>query len=342
MNPSRKATIEDVATAAGVSVATVSRALRQLPNVAPSTRQRVQQVAIELDYVANPTASRLAGGRAGSVAVAVPAFDTWYFSKVVAGIDAVVKGDGIDLLLYAITDQADRERFMAGRGAWFQRGDALVLVDILLETERAKLFADQGARIVTIGSKSRHFPSVLLNEAESSAKAARHLVELGHTRIAMITGEVGGSNFRVPQLREQGFRSALAEVGLYVDPELCGAGGFSIEGGREACAKLLDLDEPPSALFALSDDMAIGAMAELERRGFRVPHDMAVVGFDDNEFAEIFGLTTVRQDVDEIGAAAGRAVRDLMTIPNVGPEHQLITTSLIIRRSTVGAADLSH
>ncbi len=332
----RQATIEDVATAAGVSVATVSRALRRLPNVAPSTRERVQRVANELDYVANPTASRLAGGRTGSVAVAVPAFDTWYFSKVVSGIDAVVKGDGIDLLLYAITDEPDRERFMAGRGAWYQRGDALVLVDILLEAEQAKRFADLGARIVTIGSRSRYFPSILLNEAESSAVAARHLVELGHTRIAIVTGEVGGTNFRVPMLREEGFRGALAELGLYVDSELIRSGGFSVDGGREAASQLLELSEPPSAVFALSDDMAIGVIAEARSRGLRVPDDLAVVGFDDNEMADVFDLTTVHQDVDEIGASAGRLVRDLMTSVDKPVEHHESVTSLIIRASTIG------
>ncbi len=334
----RAATIEDVAAAAGVSVATVSRALRQLPNVAPSTRERVRKVATDLDYTANPTASRLAGGRTGSVAVAVPAFDTWYFSKVVAGIDAVVKSDGIDLLLYAITDHDDRERFIAGRGAWFQRGDALVLVDILLETTQAKRLAELGARIVTIGSESKYFSSIVLDEVEASAAVARHLVELGHTRIALVNGEVGGSNFRVASLREQGFRGALAELGLFVDRECVLAGGFSIDGGREACSQLLGLAEPPTAVFALSDDMAVGVLAELRSRGLSAPDHMAVVGFDDNEIAEIFGLTTVRQDVDEIGASAGRLVRDLMTIPGQPVEHLVSTTHLVVRDSTVGRA----
>ncbi len=337
----RQATIEDVAAAAGVSVATVSRALRRLPNVAPSTRERVQKVANELDYVANTTASRLAGGYAGSVAVAVPAFDTWYFSKVVSGIDAVVKGDGIDLLLYAITDQSDRERFMAGRGAWYQRGDALVLVDILLEAEQAKRFADLGARIVTIGSQSRHFPSIVLNEGESSATAARHLVELGHTRIGIVTGEVGASNFRVPMLREQGFLGALAELGVFVDHELMRSGGFSIDGGREAASQLLELSEPPTAVFALSDDMAIGVIVEARARGLRVPEDLAVVGFDDNEIAELFDLTTVKQDVDEIGAGAGRLVRDLLRSADTPVEHHESKTSLIIRASTIGSGRMT-
>lgn len=335
MNPAaRQATIEDVAAAAGVSVATVSRALRQLPNVAPSTRERVQRVAVELDYVSNPTASRLAGGRTGSVAVAVPAFDTWYFSKVVSGIDAVVKGDGMDLLLYAITDRADRERFMAGRGAWFQRGDALVLVDIMLEADRAQRFAELGARIVTVGSRSRHFPSVLLDEGQSAAKAARHLVELGHTRIALITGEIGASGFRVPMLREQGFRGALAELGLFIDAELVVAGGFSIDGGREAAAQLLALDQPPTAVFAMSDEMAIGVIAEARSRGLAIPGDLAVIGFDDIEIAELFDLTTVRQDVDDIGASAGRLVLELMTEQGRPVEHREVPTSLVIRGST--------
>ncbi len=336
MNGPRRATIEDVATAAGVSVATVSRALRELPNVAPSTRERIRSVAIELDYVANPTAARLAGGRAGSVAVAVPVFDAWYFSKVVAGIDAVLKEDAIDLLLYAVTSEEDRQRFLTGRGAWYQRGDALVLVDIRLGIEQAARLSESGARIVTIGSSTRYFPSIRLNESESAALAARHLVELGHRRIGLMSGEPGAHNFRVPLLREEGFRGALAELSIYVDPLLVRSGGFSIEGGREAMGRLLEVDDPPTAVFAMSDDMAIGAIDELRRRGLRCPEDVAIVGFDDNELAAIFDLTTVRQDVDAIGAAAGRLVRDLMAHPNREHEHVVMPTELIIRGSTVG------
>ncbi len=336
MNPSRPATIDDVASAAGVSVATVSRALRGLDNVAASTRARVLEVAADLDYVVNLTAARLASGRAGSVAVAVPMFDTWYFSSVVAAIDAVVKDHGMDLLLYAITTEDDRERFLAGRGTWYQRGDALVLVDIRLADEQAQRLFDAGARIVTIGSQNRHFPSLSLNESESAATAARHLAELGHTRIGIISGDHGFHRFRVPLLREEGFRGALAEMGLFIGPELVRAGDFTVEGGIEAMADLMQLDEPPTAVFAMSDDMAIGAIAEARRRGLRIPDDVAVVGFDDNTMASLFDLTTVRQDVGVIGSCAGRLVTDLVGNPHREPEHVRIGTELVIRASTAG------
>lgn len=333
MNP--RVTIEDVARAAGVSVATVSRALRDLPNVAPSTREKVQQVALDLAYVADPAAARLAVGRTGTVAVAVPLFDAWYFSKVVSGIEAVLKDVNIDLLLYAISSEAERVRFVAGRGAWWRRSDALVLVDIHLSDDEAIRLHSAGANIVTIGTRNPHFSSVTLREQEAAIKVIHHLHGRGHRRIGLITGETHALGFRVPILRMEGAQQGLEELGLEAGKELQRPGGFSVDGGREAMAELLDLDEPPTAVFAMSDEMAFGALDELRQRGRSVPDDIAVVGFDDHEMAELFGLTTVRQDVDTIGASAGRLVLAAVEDPTAEPEHLVTATDLVVRRTTV-------
>lgn len=327
-------TIEDVAAAAGVSVATVSRALRDLPNVAPSTREKVRAVAAELSYVSNPSASRLAAGRTGTVAVVVPVFDAWYFSSVVAGIEAVLKAVNVDLLLYAVGNEADRVSFFAGRGAWWQRSDALVMVDVALGEESAQRLASSGARIVTVSGETEHFSSVSLDEHAAAATATQHLIDRGHTRIGVLTGESLSAGFRVPLVRLEGFRHALRTAGLEVDPSLECSGNFSMEGGAEAMAALLDGPNPPTAVFAMSDEMAFGAIAEVRSRGLASPQDVAIIGFDDHQMAELMGLSTIRQPVETVGELAGKAV--LATIQKTAApiSHQIVETQLMVRSTT--------
>ncbi len=327
----KRANIEDVAAAAGVSVATVSRALRDLPNVAPSTRDRVLAVASELAYVANPTASRLAGGRTGTVAVVVPVFDSWYFAKVVAGIEAVLKDADIDLLLYAVDSEDARKKFLAGRGAWWQRGDALIMVDVRLTEAEANRFDQLGARIVTVGCETPNFSSITLDEKGAAAAAARHLIDTGHTRIGVLTGHSKAHEFRVPVMRLEGFQAELEALGHPLDSSLVRSGGFSLDGGRDGMVELLELENPPTAVFSMSDEMAFGALDAIKSHNLRSPEDVAIVGFDDNDLATLFGLTTVRQKVETIGAIAGRLVLRAMQESDRMTEHVVTPTELIVR-----------
>ena len=334
MNALGHTTIEDVAQAAGVSVATVSRALRDLPNVAPSTRDKVRAVADELSYVSNPAASRLAAGRTGTVAVVVPIFDAWYFSSVVAGIEAVLKAEQVDLLLYAVGNEEDRRAFFAGRGAWWQRSDALVMVDVALGAESAQRLSKIGAKIVTISGKSNHYSSVSLDEHHAAATATQHLIDRGHTRIGVLCGEPLSAGFHVPGVRLEGFCRAIRTAGLDDDPSLQRSGNFSMEGGAEAMAALLDLPSPPTAVFAMSDEMAFGALSEMRLRGLTAPNDMAIVGFDNHRMAESMGLTTIHQPVEAIGEMAGRAVLEAMRNAAGPVTHQIAETKLIVRATT--------
>lgn len=331
---SKPTTIEDVARRAGVSVATVSRALRNLPNVAPSTKQKVEQAAIDLHYTAHPTAARLAAGKTSTVAVAVPVLDQWYFTKVVAGIESVLSRHGLDLLLYAVPSEADRRRFFHGRGAWWRRGDGLILVDVAFDRDEAERIARNGPTIVTIGCSSEQFSSVTIDDRGSSRRAVDHLIGRGHQRIGLIRGEPQqGAGFPVPGLRRAGYQDALETAGLAPDPALEVAGGFCAEGGSRAMAELLRLPDPPTAVFAMSDEMALGAMQEIRRQGRHVPHDVAVVGFDDHDLAGVFSLTTVRQDVSEIGATAARLLLSALARATAA-QHVVAPSCLVVRGTT--------
>jgi DNA-binding LacI/PurR family transcriptional regulator len=328
-----RATIEDVASAAGVSVATVSRALRKLPNVADSTRARVEVAARELHYHADPAASRLATGRSHSVAVVVQLLNGWYSSHVVAGVEAVCAEAGYDTIVVGVgRGSIDRDVFSAA-DAIHRRVDAIIFVDVRVSSTELEDLAAQSLALVSVGHELPQITSVGINDVEVGRIAARHLIELGHTRIGMINGpdEVP---FVVPHQRQSGFEEALREAGIEPDPTLYVAGNFTVQDGADALHELMDRDHPPTAIFALADEMAFGVMLAAEERGIRIPDDLSLVGVDDHDVAPVVGLTTVHQDVAEHGARAARLVVAQLDhgIEPKGAEPAPIR--LIVRRTT--------
>lgn len=302
-------TIEQVAERAGVSVATVSRALRGLPNVAPTTRARVATVAREIGYRPDPAAARLASGRSRTIGVVVPILNSWYFANVVAGVEAVCAADGYDLLVVCQPSTAS----VAGPGSpahsLERRVDGLIYVDVRLRTEDVATLAAAGLDVVTIGQRVGPFSSVWVDDERIGAMAADHLLALGHRRIGVIGVDHGlPAVFDVPARRLDGIHAALDARGLALDPALVETGEFTVEGGADAARRLFDLPRPPTALIALSDEMAFGAIGAVTASGFRVPGDVSIIGVDDHDASVAFGLTTVRQDVTNRGALAARAL----------------------------------
>lgn len=328
-------TIEDVAAKAGVSVATVSRALRGLPNVAPTTRDKVRAVALQLGYRADPNASRLGARRTRTIGMGVPLLGSWYFSQVVAGAEAVLSAEGYDVLLLAIGSAAARRRMVEGDGPLHRRVDGLLLVDLRLDPEEVATFARTGSSIVTVGDSYPGFPSVAIDDRRAAAMAVTHLLNLGHRDIALI-GDLPGEalEFTVPGFRRAGYRQALADAGIPVRLDYDVAGNFSVDGGHEAMVRLLATPRPPTAVFAMSDEMAIGAIRAVRDHGLRVPEDVSIVGFDDHELADAVGLTTIRQPVAQIGAFAARAALRILDEEVPDPLHLVVDTALAVRSTT--------
>lgn len=328
-------TIEDVAASAGVSVATVSRALRGLPNVAPTTRDKVRAVALQLGYRADPNASRLGARRTRTIGVGVPLLGSWYFSQVVAGAEAVFAAEGYDVLLLAIGSADARRRMVDGSGPLHRRVDGLLLVDLRLDPDEVDTFARTGASIVTVGDSYPTFPSVAIDDCRAAAMAVNHLLNLGHRDIALI-GDLPGEalEFTVPGLRRAGYRQALDAAGIAVRLDFDVAGNFDVAGGHEAMVRLLATPRPPTAVFAMSDEMAIGAIRAVRDHGLSVPGDVSIVGFDDHELSEAVGLTTVRQPVAQIGAFAARAALHLLDDAPLAVLHLVVDTSLVVRGTT--------
>lgn len=328
-------TIEEVARRANVSVATVSRALRGLPNVAPSTRSRVEQVARDLDYQVDTYASRLATGRSDTVGLAVPDISTWYFAQVAAGVEAVLADAGMDLLLHSVEDGGGRARLLSSQSSVRRRLDGLILIDVLLSPAEIRTLAAGRGQVVTVGQRTDDFPSVTVDNRSAAKLATRHLLELGHERIGLIGGSTHTAlPFDVPGHRRQGYVEALLEAGLDYHADLEADGGFSVAGGSEAMAHLMTESRRPTAVFALSDEMAMGALKTARDLGLDVPGDVSVVGFDDHDLAPVFGLTTVRQDPAWHGATAARLLLTRQDDRSGEVAHVVGETHLLVRSTT--------
>lgn len=331
-------TIEDVARAAGVSVATVSRALRGLDNVATSTREKVRAAADELEYRAHPAAAKLAAGSSRTIGVAVANIAGWYCAQVIGGVEAVLAESGYEVLVVGVAGPEARSRFIADIDRMHHRVDGLVLVDIRLEPEEAERLRASELRVVTIGNSYPGLSSVRPDDISAARLAVDHLLDLGHRRIALIEGmRDDPMRTEVSWRRREGYTQSLTRHGIVVDPDLLEAGDFSVVGAQEATHRLLELRDPPTAIFAISDEMAMGARGVAVERGLDVPGDVSIVGVDDHPLSQTVALTTVRQDPPASGATAARwIVEDLQNDQCVLYTHE-VETELIVR-STTGPA----
>ena len=338
-------TIRDVADAAGVSTATVSRALRGLPHVDPETRERVRRVAADLDYVVSPSASRLASGRTGTVAVITPFIDRWFFSTVLSGISDVLQASDVDLLVYEVGDPATSPGLPAERRLR-GRVDGVIVVTLPTDAPRIADMLGIGLPASFIGVRWPGVPSVCIDDAAAGRMATQHVINLGHERIGIISGRPQASTSQ--SNRALGYVTAMEGAGLTPDPALEAHGYFTVAGGESAMTSLLSQPKPPTAVFAMSDDMAFGAIRALQRHGIRPGADIAIASIDGHELAELLDLTTVGQPVAQMGRVAADALLARMlgreasesatgaaSTPSGSPDEITVPTTLVVRGSTV-------
>lgn len=334
------ASIEDVARRAGVSIATVSRALRGLPDVATATRDRVLSAAAELNYVASPFAARLASGRTTTVGLVVPFVNRWFFAEVIATVETALRHAGFDLLLYNLGDEDGRARFFEVM-PMRKRVDGVLVASLVLDDAEFAALTELDQPVGLLGLARPGFLSARIDDVAAARGAVDHLLGLGHRRIGLIGGDTDDPMAFTPPLhRRDGYRDALHAAGVSPDPALELLGYFTVDGGRAAMRRMLALPERPTAVFAESDEMAYGAMREITLAGLRVPDDIAVVGFDDQPLSELADLTTVRQPVAE--QALDVTTRLLALIGSEDDESPrdpavVLPTELVVRGSTVSS-----
>jgi DNA-binding LacI/PurR family transcriptional regulator len=327
--------IHDVARRTGVSTATVSRALRGLPNVSPATRELVQAAAAELGYVPSPSASGLSGGRHRAVAIVIPSTGRWFYNQVVEGVDSVLRLEGYDTFLVILAASLrDRER-MFHNALLRKRSDAVIAlgIDFTRDERRELRMLDMPA--IVVGAPVRGVRSVGLDDAAAARAALDHLLALGHRRIAHIGGSNEfGMDHSVGEARERTWRAVLAEQGTEPPEDWYGLGGFVMPLAKTAALRMLRSPLPPTAIFAASDEMAFGALVAAADLGLRVPEDLSVIGIDDHDWSESFGLTTMRQDPYEQGRIAARTVLDGLAGLEIGTGVTKAGFRIVQRRST--------
>jgi LacI family repressor for deo operon, udp, cdd, tsx, nupC, and nupG len=328
-------TITDVARVAGVSVATVSRALRGLDRVSPETRRRVLEVAEELHYVASPTATSLASGRTRVIGVVVPFLSRWFFATLVSAIEKTLRAQGHHVLLFDLEGDSYDNRLPLTQNMLWKRVDGLITLNVPMAEAEVELVDRLGLPIVAIGAPVQGGSCVRIDDRQAMRTAVEHLIGLGHRRIGYV-GWVPSTvaHIQTPWDRLDSFRETLGETGIPCQEEWVLGSDWTAEAAARDSTDLLSRDDRPTAVVAASDEMAIGVRESARRLGLRVPEDVSVIGIDDHALAGVLGLTTVRQDV----SGQGRAAAELLLGALAGEEHPhdlvLLPTELVVREST--------
>jgi DNA-binding LacI/PurR family transcriptional regulator len=333
--------INDVARATGVSTATVSRALRGLPNVSETTRALVRQAAADLGYVPSSSAAGLASGRTMAMGVVVPTLDLWFYSTVLEGVDAVLRRAGYDLILFNLGDRHGGRERVFDRSILRKRTDALIALCIDFSAEERRHLASTGHPTMIVGGAVRGLRHVAIDQLGAARMATEHLIGLGHTDIAHVAGDViPGYTKDAPEQRRRGFQEALAAHGLPNRPDWTVHGAFDLATARGAVAELLDRPGPrPTAIFADSDEMAIGAMVAARSAGLQVPGDLSIIGIDDHRLAAPFELTTVAQNPFEQGALAARMLLEELRTNSAPKRSVRMPVHLVVRGSTAAPSE---
>ncbi|MFE8943057.1 LacI family DNA-binding transcriptional regulator [Streptomyces sp. NPDC007856] len=302
----RHPTMADVAERAGVSTSTVSRTLRGLTTVSPEVRARVEQAARELNFAVSRQAASLVTGKTGTVAVLVPTLNAWFMGSALSSLAPVLRAAGMELTVYVIPDLAERTSFFDRLPAR-RNADALLVFSFDLTEEETDRLDTLGMPVIYVSQHVDGRPSVYVDDVAGALHGTRHLLNLGHRRIAFIK-TVGASGFSFSSNeRLLGYQQALTEASVPLDENL--VAGLPVGDKRataEALGKLLSLREPPTAVFAEQDEVAVAVLRALRRTHIEVPTQMSVLGFDDQPVADWFDLSTIAQSPSDIGREAGR------------------------------------
>lgn len=330
--------INAVAELAGVSTATVSRALSGNGHVSAATRERVLAAALELEYVVSSNASSLATGRTKNVGVVIPFLNRWFYGSVLEGAESALLSHGYDLTLYNLGGGGEERRLVFEHFLLRKRVDAVIAISLELTPSEVGRLIDMNKPIVGVGGPLTGVRTLSIDDVEVARLATEHLLSLGHRTIAHIgdNPEVE-MDFHLPTNRRVGYEAALEAFGISVDPELFQPADFTLQGGYRAAKQLFgNPRKRPTAVFAASDEMAIGTILAARDMGLHVPNDVSVIGVDDHELAEFFGLSTIAQFPAEQGRKAVEILMDQLH-PGTRAKGSVNTPlhfELIVRSST--------
>jgi LacI family transcriptional regulator len=318
---------------ADVSVATVSRVLNDSGPVSEEARQRIERVASRLRYAPNGAARSLITRRTHTIGVLLPDLYGEFFSEVIRGIDLVAQRSGYHMLVSS--SHSEQQALEAALGAMRGRVDGLIVMspDLDQRTLRSSLAACPAVVLLNCAARTADFDAIKIDNVGGAAAMTRHLLGMGHRRIAFISGAAGNVD---AEERRRGYRSAMRAAKVERDPLMEIDGDFTESGGYRAAKALLGIEDRPTAIFAANDSMAIGALSALREAGVSVPEEIAVTGFDDIPIAQYTSppLTSVHVPILDLGErATERLVDSLSTTRRRRRSCETLATTLVVRQS---------
>jgi DNA-binding LacI/PurR family transcriptional regulator len=328
--------MREVARAAGVSIATVSRTFQTPNQVRSETREKVRKAVHKLGYIYNAAAADFTGKRSTVLGILTPKIGSSLFGDSLTAIHNTAAEKGFSVMVGCTDYDYESERRLLNH---FQerRLCAIILIGYAMQnTEIINNLIESGRPCVVMWEKleSRQISYVGIDNRKAAYSATSHLLNLGHRRIGLIAGPY--SLVRRVRNRWQGYRDALAEYNVPYEPELVFERTPSLVEGKVAAEQLLSQENPPTAIFAASDTLAIGAMQAIHERGYKMPRDISLVGFDDIEVASYLNpsLSSVRVDGFQIGKLAAEIAIETASNPSKTPRQYCLDTDLIVRNSS--------
>ena len=337
-----RTTIADVAKAAGVSVSTVSRALRGLDRVNPETRERVEKEANRLHFSFSKSASSLASGKTMRIAVLLPSeISSWFNSHAFEGIYEVMSKADYDVVPYIVWTQEDLDRFFQNLPG-NRNVDAIIEASFDFDEAKKRVLGELTIPVVGMNAPSTHGldAGVAIDDAAAMSAIVRFLKSLGHKTLAYIGQPVNASPFICSDIvREKGFLDAAKECGygdddIIIVPSLTHMDVQNEQDIYSGVAQLFSAPKQPTGICVSVDAAAVPLLKELRRMGWRVPQDVSVVGFDDDPSASIVDMTTMHQNPTEIGRIAARKTLALLAGETLEEPFSVIPTSLVLRSTT--------
>jgi LacI family transcriptional regulator len=332
-------TVKDVARRAGVSTSTVSHVLNETRWVSEELRRRVREAADDLGFEPNGVARSLKIKRSFTIGLVISDIGNPFFTDVVRGVEDVAQGQGYTVILGNSDEDVEKEAAYL-RVLSAKRIDGLILAPAGQDHPYLQRLVGSGFPLVLLDRlvPGLHLPAALVENRDAARIAVAHLIDLGHRRIGMVAGK---PNITSTTDRLAGYRLALDTAGIPFDDALVVSGGSQIDKARSATTALLDLSVPPTALFVANNLMTIGAVAAIEDRGLAVPADVAIAGFDDFPWADVFRptLTCIAQPTYELGRAAAelllrRIDGERSANADGSPEHVVLSGRLVVRESS--------
>ena len=332
--------IVEIAKKAGVSPATVSRALRGMHHVNERTRKRIIEAAQVLDYpVRRDLLPASASSRTNTIGVIAPYLSRWYFSQALAGVEQALREAGMDLLLYNFA-QVDARKRVFQQKKLVGKVDGLIVISLPPTDREFEQILGLGIPVSLLGVPDSRCSCVSIDDIRGGEIAAKHLVDMGHRDIAIMSGiEEQAFNFQVARQRKEGFLNILKGNGIEFDESNEIFADFDSHTSELAMDEFLRRKKLPTAIFCESDEMAFGVIKSIRKKGLRIPDDISVIGFDDHEFASTIGLTTIAQPVQFLGQLAASQIMARIEKPDSNANQMKVPTSLIVRDS-VGKLDL--